>query len=267
VLPAFFLGTDRMKRVCIFLDGENFRHSIVRLFEAFKKADYLPSQADWANLFQYMVRRAHPDGELVRVYWYVIELLDFFPYRFPKDSEMDQATPDSLGWFLRCDRSFGRGMQALPPEAFRTCLTKEVKRLKDAQDRMRTRFVGWRRVQDGIASRWPRIEFRRAGAIMYNAFTGKLGSEKAVDVKLATDLIMLREIYDIAVIVSGDQDYVPAVQVVKDSGKIVHNVVFRTRGGRLLPGGARRLNLLTDSCIEVSYGDLLVHLNIPGHSC
>ena len=86
--------------------------------------------------------------------------------------------------------------------------------------------------------------------------------EKAVDVKLATDLIVLRDIYDTAVIVSGDQDYVPAVQVVKDSGKIVVNIAFRSRGGKLLPGGARRLNQLTDACVEVPYRDLARHLNI-----
>ena len=74
--------------------------------------------------------------------------------------------------------------------------------------------------------------------------------------KLATDLITLRGIYDVAIIVSGDQDYVPAVQVVKDSGKRVVNVVFRNRAGRLLPGGAKRLNELTDECVEIRHDDI-----------
>ena len=68
-------------------------------------------------------------------------------------------------------------------------------------------------------------------------------------------MIVLRDIYDIAVIVSGDQDYVPAVKVVKDFGKIVVNVAFLARNGRLLPGGARRLNHLTDDSIEIGYED------------
>ena len=66
----------------------------------------------------------------------------------------------------------------------------------------------------------------------------------------------MRDIYDVAIILSGDQDYVPAVEVIKDSGKRVINVVFRTRGGRLLPGGARRLNEITDWSLEVKYDDL-----------
>jgi uncharacterized LabA/DUF88 family protein len=58
-----------------------------------------------------------------------------------------------------------------------------------------------------------------------------------VDVNLGVDMVLFRDIYDVAVIVSGDQDYVPAVQAVKDSGKHVVNVAFLARNGVLLPGG------------------------------
>ena len=87
-------------------------------------------------------------------------------------------------------------------------------------------------------------------------FDESFGSEKAVDVKLASDMIVLRDIYDVAIIVSGDQDYVPAVEVVKDSGRRVVNVAFLTRGGRLLPGGARRLNQVTDRSVNITHVDL-----------
>ena len=115
------------------------------------------------------------------------------------------------------------------------------------------RAAGWVAVQDGIAHRHPAIEFRRAGSLRYNLFEEDMGPEKAVDVKLATDLIILRDIYDVAIIVSGDQDYVPAVQGIKDFGKRVVNVSFRTRQGTFLPGGARRLNQVADFSIEVPY--------------
>ena len=127
--------------------------------------------------------------------------------------------------------------------------------LKQKQAAMQERFDGWIKVQDGIAARNEAIEFRRAGAIRYDLFKGNLGSEKAVDVKLAADMIVLKDNYDIALIISGDQDYVPAVQVVKDFGKHVYNVAFRKRDGGLLPGGARRLNLITDKSIEVQYDE------------
>jgi hypothetical protein len=36
----------------------------------------------------------------------------------------------------------------------------------------------------------------------------------------------------------GDQNYVPAVQAVKDLGKRVINICFSTKNGNLLPGGS-----------------------------
>lgn len=96
----------------------------------------------------------------------------------------------------------------------------------------------------------------------YDLFERKLGREKAVDVKLACDMLMLRKIYDVAIIVSGDQDYVPAVEIVKDSGKEVVNVAFEKMNGTLIPGGARQLNIKTDDSFGVPYGDLKRHMGL-----
>ena len=86
-----------------------------------------------------------------------------------------------------------------------------VGELISRQEIMQKRFRGWINIQDGIVSHNDCVEFRRAGAICYNLYKRSLGVEKAVDVKLATDLIVLRDVYDVGVIVSGDQDFVPAV--------------------------------------------------------
>ena len=86
--------------------------------------------------------------------------------------------------------------------------------------------------------------------------------KKGVDVKLATDLLKLEDIYDVGIIVSGDGDYVPAVQVVKDWGKHIINVSFLKKNGGLLPGGARRLNQNTDRAIEVAYADMKAFMKI-----
>ena len=75
-------------------------------------------------------------------------------------------------------------------------------------------------------------------------------------------MVALREIYDVAVIFSGDQDYVPAVSIVKDSGKRVVNVSFQARNGQLLPGGSRRLNETADRSIILAYADLAQYLNL-----
>ena len=246
------------EKVCIFIDGENFRHSIGSLFSDFQRSDYLPKSADWTSLFDWIVKEAAPDGLRVRTYWYVVESVDFYPYRFPDVN----TQPERL---LRLLSEYGPYKDQLDPidnEIRMSEMEKLVSQLKDRQNQMLSRSNGWRAMQNGIAGGHKAVEFRRAGAITYNLFEGRLQKEKAVDVKLATDLIMLRDIYDVALILSGDQDYVPAVEVVKDSGKRVINVAFRTRGGRLLPGGARRLNQVTDWNFEIEYHDLGGYLGL-----
>jgi hypothetical protein len=69
------------------------------------------------------------------------------------------------------------------------------------EKRVNNTFGGRQTIQDGIARRVEQIEFRRAGSIRYNLFTRRFGNEKAVDVYLATDLLQLRDIYDVAIIV------------------------------------------------------------------
>ena len=63
-----------MKRACVFVDGENFRHSLKHLFHSgrysFGTGDYLP-ETDWHAFFTSLANRF--ECELLRVYWYVIE--------------------------------------------------------------------------------------------------------------------------------------------------------------------------------------------------
>jgi uncharacterized LabA/DUF88 family protein len=246
-----------MEKCCVFVDGENLRHSIVSLFQGeFEKEEYLPKKADWTSLFDWLVGQVDPDVKRLRTYWYTIEHLDFKPYLpLPRDETL-------LKNVLSRHKPYKIELDKLDPADLHMRLGEMASECDQYASRMKARFEGWRRIQDGIAHAHKAVEFRRAGAILYNIFTGQLGQEKAVDVKLATDMIELRSIYEIALIVSGDQDYVPAVQVVKDSGKTVINVAFEARNGRLLPGGARRLNQLTDHALTIKYAELKEFLHL-----
>ena len=53
-------------------------------------------------------------------------------------------------------------------------------------------------------------------------------AEKGVDVKLAVDLVVnaYKDNYDIAILVSNDPDFIPAIQEAKELGKQVINVSF-----------------------------------------
>ncbi len=249
-----------MKRVCVFVDGESFRHSIEKLFPGdFDTNEYLPKRAGWAAFFDWAVGEASGgEAERFRAYWYVIDMVDFYPFKLPRV----HRDPDSLKVVLRKHQPNREQLDKLDGDALLDAMRQMADELTDRRNAFQSRFNGWKVIQDGISINHRAVEFRRAGAISYNLFKKSLGQEKAVDVKLAADLIVLRDIYDSALIVSGDQDYVPAVQVVKDAGKEVINVSFLKPDGQVLPGGARRLNQMTDSSVEVQHDKLKTFLRL-----
>ncbi|MDD5313375.1 MAG: hypothetical protein PHO26_10105, partial [Dehalococcoidia bacterium] len=186
----------------MFVDGENFRHSIVELFpDKFHQEDYLPKSANWGELFDWIVAQSTDGvGKRIRTYWYVTKEIDFFPYNynFPETKEPydpnDNNIKDRLTFLYKIlchhepyqnELSKYEGLPLL--KKMQECSTE----LKERQSSMQRRFNGWGTVHNGISLGHKSIEFRRAGAISYDLFTCDLGKEKAVDVQLATDLIKL----------------------------------------------------------------------------
>jgi len=258
-LPYLFLVNFR--HACVFIDGENLRHSLCDLFGAdFNPADYLPKQANWEEFFRYLVTQASSDLRL-RTYWYVVEELDFWPYNI--DRLLKQADFITLEKLIRRHKPHAAAMDAIAdPSARRTRVEIIARDLLKIENAIKRRFDGWKELQNGITRKFDSVEFRRAGSIRMNLFTEEFGDEKGVDVKLATDLLKLAGIYEVAIIVSGDGDYVPAVQAAKDQGKHVVNVSFLKKSGGVLPGGARRLNQAADRAIEVAYDDMKAFMKI-----
>lgn len=68
----------------------------------------------------------------------------------------------------------------------------------------------------------------RLGRLVYNNWPGTPPYEKGVDIQLATDMIThsFKNNYDVAILVAGDNDFVGALQAVKDNGKNVEVTLF-----------------------------------------
>ncbi len=68
----------------------------------------------------------------------------------------------------------------------------------------------------------------RLGRLVYFNWPNSPPYEKGVDIQLATDMIThsFKGNYDVAVLVAGDNDYVGALQSVKDNGKHVEVALF-----------------------------------------
>lgn len=163
-------------RACVFVDGENFRHSIVQLFPEFRQEDYLPKLASWADLFDWIVENVIKNGERIRTYWYVIESIDFFPYRFPDPaiSTDPMKTREELQRLLSKHKPYQEELATLDASSRIARMTEIVKELRQRQDSLMRRFNGWITIQDGISIRHKAIEFRRAGAMTCNLFENSL---------------------------------------------------------------------------------------------
>jgi uncharacterized LabA/DUF88 family protein len=75
-------------------------------------------------------------------------------------------------------------------------------------------------------ARWTdQIDIRAVGHWRVN-FKSKSVEEKGLDVALAVDMVNLAEHYDVALVVSGDSDMLPAMQVAKARGIQVGVVEF-----------------------------------------
>jgi len=68
----------------------------------------------------------------------------------------------------------------------------------------------------------------RLGRLVYNNWPTAPPYEKGVDIQLATDMIThsFKNNYDVAILVAGDNDYVGAIQSVKDNGKNLEVALF-----------------------------------------
>jgi len=235
-------------KACVFVDGENFRYSVNQLIDGTRKTfDYLPS-CDWGLFFDSIIRKCY-QAERLRVYWYSVPKIIFKPDALYKHGKFEEVNGVKTDLLEACVKK--HGTKELKEDLASTC-----KRLCERQTEIQKRFDGWKRQEDGIASKNEGIEFRRAGVVKFNLFTDRFEDEKEIDVKLAIDLLELRNIYDVAILISGDQDFVPAIKIVKDSGKKVANINFKTRGGNLLTGWSYALNVFCDKTVVVPYSEI-----------
>ena len=183
----------------------------------------------------------------MRVYWYVIRDIDFWPYKVPHNWEEKRRLLEGKGILQ------GLKDQGFAVDASEQGLKIAQEELNKRKQAFRRRAKGWQKVHTSIERRHDQIQFQRFGSNRYDLVSRSLGTEKGVDTQLATDMITLSDIYDVAVVVSGDADYIPPVSAVKSLGKLVYSVSFLTANGRKLPGGAWRLERCVDGQIEVSF--------------
>ena len=251
-------------RVCIFIDGENLRKSIEKMFSSkYNAYDYLPPKANWEAFFNEIIKQSaevlsYPTGVapyLVRSYWYVIGTLEYNSQFLEEKFNSRKTTANQkLEYFKRYAGSkAGDTSKLKSPADMGKVIDRCRAHLEEQHSIIQNRLLGWHQKQGQIEFKVPRLQFQRFGYLKTELDNLKFRGEKGVDVRLATDLILLKDIYDTAIIVSGDGDYIPAVAAIKSFGKSVVTVSFKNQDGQFLPGGARKLTSVSDTSIALQY--------------
>ena len=89
----------------------------------------------------------------------------------------------------------------------------------------------------------------KLGRLVYR---GGAPIEKGVDVKLATDMLNLawKNVYDTAIIVTGDGDFADAVEAVKELGKHVENAFTKKGLSQHLRQACDRLSVIDEGFLK-----------------
>jgi len=99
--------------------------------------------------------------------------------------------------------------------------------------------------EDDIAARFhDRLRYLGFRVVARESFDPIKREQKEVDVAMACEMVVhaLRDNYDIAIVVSGDQDFVPAIQHVQAAGKRVEVAAFGVSIGKALMKAADRFH-------------------------
>ena len=217
-------------KTAIFVDGANFRANL-RNF-SFRSIDSMDDRVyqleerhfDWKRFYKGVLEKFEDTTgwrhQLIRVHWYSAASIS--PWPLSEQQQLDWAQrvvnrhPEINGltpkividlaqkWYRR-ERSYF--------ERLREQVFEEIQRRTDF---LEFRYVGQYQVHP---LREHRIEQREDGEITY---LGVQVGEKGVDTGIAVDMIAKMSNYDVAILVSGDADFLPVVGYLKDNLKYVY---------------------------------------------
>lgn len=164
---------------------------------------------------------------LQRVYWYQVGSIDawnlddaqaqaYLRERFEENKQIKAGYMATAG-----KASPGESQETVARKAWSICFN-EFRTWYD--DKKRT-LEGMKRFHHGVQSSTDLIDILEIGHWKVDFFAHTC-EEKGLDTRLAVDMIALENNYDIAVVVSGDADSIPSIDLMKRRGKHVGAVEF-----------------------------------------
>lgn len=220
---------DYLKTV-VFIDGENLYYNL-KSFEFRQEYEkpfhLLPQYVNWTKFFDALLHKLNEGSDfkhvLQRIYWYVVDRVS--PYREPSPEKLKRAVQEckKKGKLTSLDVADEEEEVKHLAKKWHDDLAETIRQRRDAlhtaiqthTDFLQFRYVGKLALDPFKVRRFESVE----SSYLYE---GAIHSEKGIDVALAVDMVTLASDYDVAVLVSGDADFVPAVLEVKRRLKWVY---------------------------------------------
>lgn len=212
-------------RTVIFIDGENFRNNL-RHFRFIGKPTLPEYQLEerhfyWEQFFKGIIEEfdelTNWNHQLIRVYWYYAATISPWS-ESPRLAQRavegcadrvklttQQVTSLAKAWYEKERRYF---------EKLREQVFEDIQR---STDFLEFKYVGQYVIRPYSVYR---IDYDEKGTV--TNYLGRQQGEKGVDVGIAVDMISKMGNYDVAILVSGDADFLPAVKYLKDNLKYVY---------------------------------------------
>lgn len=219
-----------MIRVAFFVDGSNLFGSLKGLgvliedYQKFFAYVFKLSEQEWRTA---VGAGNNTDVVLQRVYWYQVGSIDSWNLDEAQSQaylkeRFDENKPVKDGYMARAGKLLsGRPQSEVALKAWSLCFD-EFKAWYENKKRI---LEGMQRFHYGVQSSTDLIDILEIGHWKVD-FLGHSCEEKGLDTRLAVDMVALESNYDVAVVVSGDADSIPSIDLMKRRGKHVGAVEF-----------------------------------------
>jgi uncharacterized LabA/DUF88 family protein len=219
-----------MIRFAFFVDGSNLFGSLKEMgvevddYQAFFAHLYKTSEQQWRSA-------VGADKGLMsilqRVYWYQVGSIDVWDLndaqaqaalreRFDRNKELKSRYMEFAGKTME-----KKDQAAVALKAWSLCFD-ETREWYEAKKKT---LEGMKRFHHGVQRSTDIIDILEIGHWKVDLLEHSL-YEKGLDTRLAVDMVALEHNYDVAIVVSGDADSIPSIDLVKRRGKHVGAVEF-----------------------------------------
>lgn len=220
----------QLQRFAFFVDGSNLFGSLKSMsvevddYETFFGHLYHEAQQQWR---QVTGAGASATTMLQRVYWYQVGSIDDWNLKDAQaqaylKERFDETRTVKDGYMATAGKMLpGKAQADVALKAWSLCFDE----FQAWYEGKCSALEKMRRFHHGVRTSTNLIDILEVGHWKVDFFS-HICEEKGLDTRLAVDMVALESNYDVAVVVSGDADSIPSIELMKRRGKHVGAVEF-----------------------------------------